>query len=121
MLLYLSSNGKSGLADFLEGQSLVVKKLVGRFYLKQFVTKDLRNYTGCEFFLLDVSCIEEQFEDFIVALQSMQIMMDVRIILVMSGIKNVHAYVDRLVDIGVTDIITADSLEDIRIELAECL
>lgn len=121
MLLYLSSNGKSGLTDFLEGQNLVVKKLIGRFALKQFVTKDLRNYAGCKFFLLDVSCIEEQLENFIVALQSMQIMMDVRIIPVLSDMENTYAYIGRLVDIGVTDIITADSLEGVRDELAECL
>lgn len=121
MLLYLSSNGKSGLTDFLEGQNLVVKKLVGRFSLKQFVTKDLRNYTGCKFFLLDVFCIEEQLEDFIVALQSMQIMMDVRIIPVLPDMENAQVYIGRLVDIGVTDIITADSLDGIRDELTECL
>lgn len=121
MLLYLSSNGKSGLADFLEGQNFVVKKLVGRFSLKQFVTKDLRNYTGCKFFLLDVSSIEEQLEDFIVAIQSMHIMLDVRFIPILSDTENAHAYIGRLVEIGVTDIITADSLEGVRDELTECV
>lgn len=121
MLLYLSSNGKSGLTDFLEGQNLVVKKLVGRFSLKQFVTKDLRNYTGCRFFLVDVSCIEEQLEDFIVALQSMQMMLDIRIIPVLSDMENADAYIGRLVDIGVTDIITADNLDGILDELAVCI
>lgn len=121
MLLYLSSNGKSGLTDFLEVHNLVVKKLVGRFSLKQFVTKDLRNYTGCKFFLLDVSSIEEQIEDFIVAIQSTQIMMDVRIIPILSDTENTPAYIDRLVEIGVTDIITADSLEGVRDELTECV
>lgn len=121
MLLYLSSNGKSGLTDLLEGQEIVVKKLIGKFSLKQFVTKDLRNYTGCKFFLLDVSCIEEQLDDFIVALRSMQIMLDVRIIPLLSGMENADAYIGRLVDIGVTDIVTADSLDGIRDELEECL
>lgn len=121
MLLYLSSNGKSGLTEFMEGQELIIKKLIGRFSLKQFVAKDLRNYTGCKFFLLDVSCIEEQLEDFIIALQSCQMMFDARIIPVLSDMENTDRYIDRLVDIGVTDIITADSIDGIKDELAECL
>lgn len=121
MLLYLSSNGKSELTDFMEGQELVIKKLIGRFSLKQFVTKDLRNYTGCKFFLLDVSCIEEQLDDFIVALRSFQMMFDARIIPVLSDMENADTYVGRLTDIGVMDIVTADSMDGIRDELYECL
>lgn len=121
MLLYLSSNGKSGLTGLLEGQELMVKKLVGKFSIKQFVAKDLRNYTGCKFFLLDVSCIEEQLDDFIVALRSIQIMLDVRIIPLLSGMENANAYIGRLVEIGVTDIVTAGSLDGIRDELDQCL
>lgn len=121
MLLYLSSNGKSELTDFLEGQELIIKKLIGRFSLKQFVAKDLRNYTGCKFFLLDVSCIEEQLDDFIITLQSCQMMFDARIIPVLSDMENTDRYIDRMVDIGVTDIVTADSIDGIKDELAECL
>lgn len=121
LLLYLSSNGKSGLTEFLEGQNLVIKKLVGKFCLKQFVARDLRNYTGCKFFLVDASCIEEQLEDFIVALQSMRMMLEARIITILSDMENIPAYTGRLVDVGVTDIITAGSQEGIQEELSECL
>lgn len=121
MLLYLSSNGKSGLTDFMEGQELVIKKLIGRFSLKLFAAKDMRNYIGCKYFLVDVSCIEEQLDDFIVALQSMQMMLNVRIIPILSDIENADAYIGRLVDIGVTDIVTADSIDGIKDELVEGL
>ncbi len=121
MLLYLSSNGKSGLTDFMEGQELVIKKLIGRFSLKLFAAKDMRNYIGCKYFLVDVSCIEEQLDDFIVALQSMQIMLNVRIIPILSDMENADAYIGRLVDIGVRDIVTADSIDGIKDELTECL
>ena len=121
MLLYLSSNGKSGLTDFMEGQELVIKKLTGRFSLKLFAAKDMRNYTGCKYFLVDVSCVEEQLDDFIVALQSMQIMLNVRIIPILSGMENADAYIGRLLDIGVMDIVTADNMDGIKDELAECL
>lgn len=121
MLLYLSSNGKSGLTDLMEAKEFVIKKLIGRFSLKQFVAKDLRNYVGCKFFLIDVCCIEEQLNDFIVALQSFQIMFDARIIPVLSDMENADAYISRLVDMGVTDIVTANSIEGIKDELTECL
>ena len=121
MLLYLSSNGKSGLTDFMEGQELVIKKLIGRFSLKLFAAKDMRNYIGCKYFLVDISCIEEQLDDFIVALQSMQMMLNMRIIPILSDMANADAYIGRLVDIAVTDIVTADSMDGIRDEFAECL
>lgn len=121
LLLYLSSNEKSGLIGLLEDQEIVVKKLIGRFSLKQFVAKDLRNYAGCKFFVLDIFCIEEQLDDFIVALRSFQMMFGARIVPILSGMGNMDAYINRLIDIGVTDIITADSLNGIKEEFTECL
>ena len=45
MLLYLTSNQKSGLIDGVTREMLMPsKKLVGKFSLKSFVTKDMRNY-----------------------------------------------------------------------------
>ncbi|WP_242877359.1 hypothetical protein [Desulfosporosinus sp. BG] len=89
--------------------------------MKLFAAKDMRNYIGCKYFLVDISCIEEQLDDFIVALQSMQMMLNMRIIPILSDMVNADAYIGRLVDIGVTDIVTADSMDGIRDELAECL
>ena len=44
MLLYLTSNQKSNLIDpAVRNMTLPAKKLVGRFSLKSFVTKDMRN------------------------------------------------------------------------------
>lgn len=70
---------------------------------------------------VDVSCIEEQLDDFIIALQSMQIMLNVRIIPILSDMENADAYIGKLVDIGVTDIVTGNSMDGIRDELTECL
>lgn len=47
MLLYLTSNQKSNLIDpAVRSMTLPAKKLVGRFSLKSFVTKDMRNYAN---------------------------------------------------------------------------
>ena len=53
MLLYLTSNQKSGLIDGAAREMLLPsKKLVGKFSLKSFVTKDMRNYATAKFFLI---------------------------------------------------------------------
>ena len=63
MLLYLTSNQKSGLIDGVTREMLMPsKKLVGKFSLKSFVTKDMRNYATAKFFLIDAACIEESGE-----------------------------------------------------------
>lgn len=51
----------------------------------------------------------------------MQMMLNMRIIPILSDMANADAYIGRLVNIGVTDIVTADCMDGIRDELAECL
>ena len=128
MLLYLSSNGKSDLLDFIKEQKidpkkteLMMKKLVGRFTLKQFVVKDMRNYLACRFFVVDLSCIEDSLEDFIIAIKSFQMMFNARIIVVLSGIRNESSYLNRLIETGVTELITAATKTELQEEVLECL
>lgn len=86
MLLYLTSNQKSNLIDpAVRNMTLPAKKLVGRFSLKSFVTKDMRNYANAKFFVVDAACIEESGNDFTLALQSFQMMFSARIIVILSG------------------------------------
>ncbi len=128
MLLYLLGNGKSDLLDFLEtgnieleSSSLVVKKLVGKFSLRQFVVKDMRNYPSYKYFVIEVGCIDEEIEDFILALQSFQMMFSARIIVIMSGSNDMEIYIKKLIEIGVTDIVTTENVDDFRTEMLECL
>ena len=89
MLLYLTSNQKSGLIDGAAHEMLMPsKKLVGKFSLKSFVTKDMRNYATAKFFLIDAACIEESGEDFTLALRSFQMMFSARIIVILSGCED---------------------------------
>ena len=125
MLLYLSSSGKSELLDFLEVENeqksdLLVKKLVGRFSLKQFVVKDMRNYHNYKWFMVDIACIEDTLEDFIIAVQSFQMMFNSHIIAVLSGTSD-NRYIEKLLELKVTDIITATSGEELKDEIRECL
>ena len=122
MLLYLTSNQKSGLIDGAAREMLMPsKKLVGKFSLKSFVTKDMRNYATAKFFLIDAACIEESGEDFTLALRSFQMMFSARIIVILSGCEDVRGCIQRLSSIGVVNLITAETLEDAADELKEAL
>ena len=122
MLLYLTSNQKSGLIDGAAPEMLMPsKKLVGKFCLKSFVTKDMRNYATAKFFLIDAACIEESGEDFTLALRSFQMMFSARIIVILSGCEDMSGWIQRLLSIGVVNLITAETLEEAVGELKEAL
>ena len=122
MLLYLTSNQKSNLIDAaVRNMTLPAKKLVGRFSLKSFVTKDMRNYANAKFFVVDAACIEESGSDFTLALQSFQMMFSARIIVILSGCKDVNGEVQRLLSIGVVNLVTGETMEDALDELTEAL
>ena len=71
--------------------------------------------------MVDIGCIDDSLDDFIVALQSFQMMFNARIIVILSGCDNEKAYTEKLIGIGVTDIVTANTAEDIQSEIKECL
>ena len=118
MLLYLTSNQKSNMNDpAVRNMTLPAKKLVGRFSLKSFVTKDMRNYANAKFFVVDAACIEESGNDFTLALQSFQMMFSARIIVILSGCEDVNGEVQRLLSIGVVNLVTGETMEDALDEL----
>ena len=122
MVLYLTSNIKSRLIDTaITDMELNAKKLIGKFSLRSFVAKDMRNYAAARYFVVDRSCVEDGIDDFIVALQSFQMMFAARIIVMLSGCENKEVYIERLCDISIYNIITADTQDELNDELIECL
>ena len=101
MLLYLTSNQKSGLIDGVTREML------------------MRNYATAKFFLIDAACIEESGEDFALALRSFQMMFSARIIVILSGCEDMSGCIQQLLSIGVVNLITAETLEDAADELRE--
>lgn len=122
MLLYLTGNDKSDLIDAVaKEKELTVKKLVGKFSMRNFVTRDMRNYATAKYFVVDFSCTEESLDDFIVALQSFQMMFSSRVIVILSDCENAEGAIERLTSIGIVNLVTADTLNAVSEELAECL
>lgn len=122
MLLYLTSNQKSGLIDGVTREMLLPsKKLIGKFSLKSFVTKDMRNYATAKFFLIDAACVEEHGDDLTLALRSFQMMFSARIIVILSGCEGMGGSIQQLLSIGVVNLVTAETLDEAADELKEAL
>ena len=66
MILYLSSQERTNLLDFLmeEENAPPVKKMTGRFMLKQFVIYDMRNFSHCREVILDRAAFVDEDEIF---------------------------------------------------------
>ncbi len=122
MLLYLSGNGKCGLIDAAVTElDINCKKLIGKFSLRSFVTKDMRNYAAAKYFVVDVDCIDDTDSEFCTALQSFQMMFSARIIVILSGREEKENLIQQLAAIGVVNIVTADTTDEATAELLECL
>ena len=122
MFLYLTTNAKSTIIDGATKDSeMAIKKLTGNFNINNFVTKDMRNYVTAHYVAIDYSCVEDTLDDFILALQSFQMMFSARIIIILSGCESTDDLVKKLVSVGVINLVTADTVDGVTNELIECL
>ena len=84
MLLYLTSNKNRSLIDGAAKETnLAVKKLAGKYVLRNFIVKEIRNFTAIKCLVVDVSCAEDSLEDFSIALQSFQMMFSAKVVVLL--------------------------------------
>lgn len=122
MILYLTSKNRVNLLDFAEKETnLIAKKLTGRFSLMQFVIKDMRNFSHFKYFVIDRDAVIEDDAEFVKAIASFQIMNEARIIVLAEGLQTESLFAKELIHSGVTDLVTAQEIEDIQSEILECL
>lgn len=121
-LLFLTRNENSNLLDFtFETHATVPKKYVGEFELSQFVTKDMRNFAYATHFIIDRYAVREDDGEMIEALKSFQLMYNARIIVLAEKYQVGNALLADLIDIGVTNIITGETIEEIKADILEAL
>ncbi|MEK4039425.1 hypothetical protein MHH49_18050 [Paenibacillus sp. FSL F4-0122] len=120
MILYLTSEARINLLDFLE-QEFPIKKLTGSFSLLSFVVKDMRNFSHAQFVVLDRMAISESDEDLIQALLSYQTIYGMRVIIIAEGLSIGSPLVQQLLQIGISEIVTSTEIEKLQSELKECL
>lgn len=122
MILYLSTNENANLPDRIAYEkALHIRKMSGNFCLSEFIVKDMRKFASCRYFCVERSAITETDSEFIEALQSFQMMSGARIIVIHESENETDGFTRRLVQIGVTDIVTAHDMTEKLCQLAECL
>lgn len=121
MILYLTSNANVNLLDRVEMEKeLPVKKLIGQFSLLPFVVKDMRHFSHVQLFVIDRKAVLESDEEMVQALLSFQIMYEIRIIVIANGLPEGSPFLHQLIQAGVTNIVTATSIESMLGEIKEC-
>ena len=122
MLLYLTSNKNRNLIDgAVKETNLAVKRLVGKYVLRNFIVKEIRNFAAIKCLVVDVACAEDSLEDFSIALQSFQMMFSAKVVVLLKDIKDKKAYSDRLSAVGITNLITEETPEGITAKLLSFL
>ncbi len=122
MILYLSSNENVDLLDYLiEDKKLVIKKLSGQFNLNKFVIHDMRNLTHCTQIVIDLKAITDIEEELINAITAFKTIYNARFIIIAEGLKQGNQLLKKLIDIEVYNLVTAETIENIRKEIEQCI
>jgi len=122
MILYLARNESANLLDAAASEnSLHIRKMAGNINLSEFVTKDMRKYASCRFFCVERLAMAEKDSEFLEALQSFQMMFSARVIVIHESPGEADGLTRELVQIGVTDIVTATGTDEVMGQIAECL
>ena len=122
MILYLSRNENANLLDITTSENnLHILKVSGSFSLSDFVKMDMRKYASCRYFCIERLAITERDNEFLKALQSFQMMYDARVIVIHESVNDTDSLTRGLIQIGVTDIVTAPDMDDKLEQISECL
>jgi hypothetical protein len=118
MLLYISSNENIGIFDFLSNKNgMVIKKLSGTFSLKQFVIYDMRSFNHYSYVAIDLKALKDNKDEIIEAIIAFKSMFSSRVIFYIEDIKENESLIERLIEQGVYNILSADEVEDLKEEI----
>lgn len=121
MILYLTSNARVNLLDFLEEeQELPVKKLVGQFSFLSFVVRDMRHFAHVRYVALDRAAMTESDDELVQALLSYLTIYDMRLVLIAEGLPLSSPFLHQTTQAGILNIVTATEIEEIQTELRAC-
>lgn len=122
MILYLARNENVNLFDTVAiEKSLRIRKLSGSFSLSEFIVMEMRKFASCQYFCVERTAITENDINFVEALQSFQMMYGARVIIIHEWEGRKDTLTRELMQIGITDIVTASDINEKMEQLAECL
>ncbi|PHS31945.1 MAG: hypothetical protein COA82_09790 [Alkaliphilus sp.] len=118
MLLYLTSNKNIEIFDFLTHEhGIVIKKLSGSFKLKQFIIEDMRSLEHYSYFAIDISALKDDVGEIIEAIKAFKRMHSSRLIIYIENIKENIELTDKLIELGVYNIISSDTVAELKKEI----
>lgn len=118
MLLYISSNENIGIFDFLSNKNgMVIKKLSGTFSLKQFLIYDMRSLNHYSYVAIDLKALKDNKDEIIEAIVAFKSMFSSRVIFYIEDIKENESLIERLIEQGVYNILSAEEVEELNQEI----
>lgn len=124
MILYLTSQEHTNLLDFLAGQkeaALPVKKITGKFMLRQFVIHDMRNFSHCKELVLDRQAFGDDDAAFVEAVTEFLTMYNARVTVICEGLKEQSFLFRGLLEAGVGNIVTGTEIGKIQSQICQSL
>lgn len=119
MILYLTENRRN-LLDFtqhLDNPNL--KILEGNFHLTDFAKTTLRNFEGAKELFIDTECLLDEADDIAEAIRTVRKLSNIRISIISESILEEQK--QKYLDAGVRNIISAESIDQIKEEITESL
>ena len=118
MLLYLTSNDKVNVFDFLENEhGIIIKKLSGHFSLKQFVRHDMRSLEHYQYVAVDVEALKDSGAELIDAVNAFKKLHSSRLIFYIEDNENHAELIQELIQIGIYNIVTASDVTMLKEEI----
>ena len=118
MLLYLTSNDKVNVFDFLElERGIIIKKLSGHFSLKQFVMFDMRNLEHYQYVAVDVNALKDVGTEIFDAVNAFKKLHSSRLIFYIEDNENHAELIQELIQIGIYNIVTASDVTMLKEEI----
>ena len=120
MMLYLTSEAHQDVFNILaRDDKMIIKKFVGAFSLKTFVLQDLRNFSHCDFLVLDLNALKGSRDELLEGINAFQGMYAARIIIFVNHLDGNEEIIKGLLDKGMRNIIYADNVEDLREQIKQ--
>lgn len=123
MILYLTSKSTTNLLDFLNKYKVEypLHKIEGTIDLKHFVIRDIANYSHFTELIIQKEIVSNDEETFLHAIEEFHTMYHARVTIICSGLEDKSTFIEKLLEIGVGNIVNATDLRSIQADIEKCL
>lgn len=119
MILFLLNPQYVNIVDFLKKEDFTYSKLLGEYDLHDFFIHNMRSFEHYSNIVINRSSCINNDDDFINCIEQILIMYDIKISVFDEKMDS--DFVEKLIDIGIYNIITANEKQEFEQQLIECL